>query len=136
MSGAEAALEAAMFEALALDVTVAALLGNPLRVAGSGGTAPAFPYLELVRHESADAGGAGVDASEHRIDLAVVSRDAGGVRVKQAMAAVGAALSHAELEMAGWRCVLLVPLFTDAVRSGVQMWRAVVRLKAVIEPAG
>lgn len=136
MSGAEAALEGAILEALAADVYVGALLGNPLRIAELGGPAPAFPYLELVRHESADAGGAGVEGSEHRIDLAVVSRDAGGVRVKQAVAAVRVALAGAELAMENWRCVLLVPLFTDAVRSGVQMWRAVLRLKAVVEPAG
>ncbi len=135
MSGAEAALEAAVLEVLAADVDVAALLGNPLRVAGSGGPAPAFPYLEMVRHESVDAGGAGVEGSEHRVDLAVVSRDAGGVRVKQAMAAVRAALSNADLEMEDWRCALLVPVFMDAARSGVQMWRAVLRLKAVVEPA-
>jgi hypothetical protein len=135
VNGAEAALEAAILEALAADVHVVALLGDPLRVAGSGGPAPAFPYLEVVRHESIDAGGAGVEGSEHRVDLAVVSRDAGGVRVKQAMAAVRAALQGADLDMEGWRCVLLVPLFMDASRSGVQMWRALLRIKAVVEPA-
>jgi hypothetical protein len=135
VSGAEAALEAAILEALGVDTEVAALIGSPLRVAGSGGPVPAFPYLEVVRHESVDAGGAGVEASEHRVDLAVVSRDTSGVRVKQAMAAVRTALSSADLDMGAWRCVLLVPVFMDSARSGVQMWRAVLRLKAVIEPA-
>ena len=132
---AEEALEAAILAALAEDASVAAVLGDPVRLLGAGGPAPAFPYLEVVRHESVDAGAAGIEASEHRIDLAVVCRDAGGARVKAAIAAVRAALSGAELAMAGWRCVLLVPLFSDAARSGVQMWRGLLRLKAVVESA-
>ena len=55
---AEEALEAAILAALAEDAGVRELLGDPLRVAGSGGPAPAFPYLDLVRHESVDAGAA------------------------------------------------------------------------------
>lgn len=132
---AEEALEAAILVALAEDAEVTQLLGGPLRVIGAGGPAPAFPYLEVVRHESADAGAAGVEASEHRIDLAVVCRDSGGARVKAAIAAVRAVLSGAELAMTGWRCVFLVPLFSDAARSGIQMWRGLLRLKAVVERA-
>jgi hypothetical protein len=132
---AEEALEAAILAALAEDAGVRELLGDPLRVAGSGGPAPAFPYLDLVRHESVDAGAAGVQASEHRIDLAVVSRDAGGAQAKAAIAAVRTALADADLTMAGWRCVLFAPLFSDAARSGVRAWRGLVRLKAVVEAA-
>ena len=76
-----------------------------------------------------------MEASEHRIDLVVVSRDAGGRRVKAAVAAVRAALAEAGLAMEGWRCVLLVPVFADAARSGIQMWRGLLRVKAVVEPA-
>jgi hypothetical protein len=76
-----------------------------------------------------------VEASEHRIDLAVVCRDAGGARVRAATAAMRAALREAELAMTGWRCVLLVPVFHDAARSGIQIWRGLLRLKAVVEAA-
>jgi hypothetical protein len=129
---AEEALEAAILAVLAEDADVAELLGDPLRVIGAG-AAPAYPYLEVVRHQSVDAGGAGVEATEHRIDLAVVCRDSGGARVKAALAAVRAALGETELAMTGWRCVLLVPLFSDAARSGIQVWRGLLRLKAVVE---
>jgi hypothetical protein len=37
--------------------------------------------------------------------------------------------------MTGWRCVLLVPLFSDAARSSVEVRCAVMRLKAVVEAA-
>ena len=132
---AEEALEAAILAMLAEDAEVTAMLGDPLRVLGAGGPAPAFPYLEVARHESVDAGAAGVEASEHRIDLAVVCRGAGGAQARAAIAAVRTALGGAELIMTGWRCVLLVPLFSDAARSGVQIWRGLLRLKAVVEPA-
>ena len=131
---AEEALEAAILAVLAEDVAVSGMLGDPLRVVGVG-PAPAFPYLEMARHERVDAGSAGVDAGEHRIDLAVMCRDTGGVRVRAAIAAVRAALDGAELAMTGWRCVLLVPVFTDAARSGVHVWRGLLRLKAVVEAA-
>lgn len=129
---AEEALEAAILAVLAEDAAVAEMLGDPLRLVGAG-PAPAFPFLELARHERIDAGSAGVDAGEHRIDLAVMCRDTGSARVNAAIAAVRAALGGAELVMTGWRCVLLVPVFTDAVRSDVHVWRGLLRLKAVVE---
>lgn len=133
MSGAESALERAVLEALAADAEVKALLGDPVRVGELGSPLPAYPYLEIGRHTSEPSGGVDAEASEHRVDLVVVSRDAGGVMAKQALAAVHAALMSAELEMDGWRCVLLVPLFTDATRQRIGLWRALLRVKVVVE---
>lgn len=75
-----------------------------------------------------------MEASEHRIDLVIVSRDVGGGMAKAALAAARAALMEADLEMDGWRCVLLLPLFSDAARHRVGLWRALLHLKAVVEP--
>lgn len=133
MSGAESALERAMLEAIAADAEVKALLGDPVRVGELGSPLPAYPYLEIGRHTSEPSGGVDAEASEHRIDLVVVSRDAGGVTAKQALAAVRAALMTAELEMDGWRCVLLVPVFADATRQRIGLWRALLRVKVVVE---
>lgn len=55
-----------------------------------------------------------VEASEHRVDLVVVSR-MDGVR---AIAAIRDALRAAELEMEGWRCVLPVPAFAGTLSRG------------------
>jgi hypothetical protein len=129
---AEGALEAAIMAALDGSPAVTGLLGSPVRLLGAE-YRPPFPYLEVARHQSVDLGAAGVVSSEHRVDLAVVSRDSGGQRVKEAMAAVRAALTGAELEMPGWRCVLLVPVFSDVARSGIEIWRAMMRLKVVVE---
>lgn len=135
MSGAEAALEAAILEVLRADEGVAAVLGDPLRVAEIAGARPAFPYLEVGRHGSEPSGGAEVEMSTHRVDLVCVSRDGGGSQAKEAIAAVRMALRQASLEMEGWRCVLLVPVFTDAMRPEPGVWRALLRVKAVVEAA-
>jgi len=82
---------------------------------------------------SESAGGVDAEASEHRVDLVVVSRDIGGAQAKEALAAVRAALTAAGLAMDGWRCVLLLPLFADATRQRVGLWHALLRMKAVVE---
>ena len=122
-----------MLEVLAEDDAVKALLGDPVRVGELGSPLPAYPYLEIARHTSEPSGGVDAEVSEHRVDLVVVSRDAGGKQAKEALAAVRAALMDAELEMDGWRCVLLVPLFSDATRQRIGLWRALLRMKAVVE---
>ena len=48
-------------------------------------------------------------------------------------AIVRAALMEASLVLEGWRCVLLLPLFADATRQRVGLWRALLRMKAVVE---
>ncbi len=135
MSGAENALEGAIIAALRADVGVRELLGDPVRVAEADAPSPAYPFLEIGRHVSEPSGGVEAEASEHRVDIVVVSRDIGGRQAKQALAAVRAALTGAALEMEGWRCVLLVPLFADATRQRVGLWRALLRIKAAVESA-
>lgn len=135
MSGAESALESAILAALEADAGVAALLGDPVRVAEVGTPSPAYPFVEIARHVSEPTGGVGAEVSEHRIDIVVASRDMGGREAKEALAAVRAALADTELTMEGWRCVLLVPLFVDATRQKIGFWRALLRVKAVVEAA-
>lgn len=130
---AESALEAAILAAMAADAGVRAKLGDPLRFEEAGAPRPAFPYLEFVRHESRPIGGVNVEASEHRVDFAVVSRVLDGREAMEATDAVSAALDGAELVMDGWRCVLLLPVYLDATRTRPGLWRALLRVKAVVE---
>lgn len=130
---AESALEAAILAAMAADAGVRAKLGDPLQFEEAGAPRPAFPYLEFVRHESRPIGGVNVEASEHRVDFAVVSRVLDGREAMEAMDAVSAALDGAELVMDGWRCVLLLPVYLDATRTRPGLWRALLRVKAVVE---
>jgi hypothetical protein len=133
VSVAEDALEAAILAALQADEDVAELLGSPLRVMEAGSSAPRYPFLELGRHVSEPRDGLDVEMSEHRIDLAIVSRDQGGGEARTGVAAVRASLTGAALAMEGWRCVLLTPLFADATRQKVGLWRGLLRLKALVE---
>ncbi len=135
MSSAEEALEGAIIAVLSGDTDVQALLGEPMRIVEGTSPKPAYPYLEVARHLSEPAGAAGVAASEHRVDLVVISRLDGGTDGVRAIAAIRAALGAAELEMEGWRCVLLVPAFADTLNRGRGIWRAILRMRAVVEAA-
>ena len=104
-----------------------------MRVLDVSSPAPAYPYLEIARHFASPAGAAGYEGSEHRVDLAAVSRLDGAVASRSAMAAVRAALEGAELAMEGWRCVLLLPVFADTLHQGRGIWRSILRVKAVVE---
>lgn len=133
MSGAETALKSAILVALAEDEDVRAVLGETLRVREVSGVLPAYPYLEIVRHSSEPAGAAGVEGSRHVVDLAVMSRNDGGREGLEGLAAVRKALQSAVLAMAGWRCVLLTPVFADVLRQTPHVWRALLRVRCVLE---
>lgn len=124
-----------MLAALAADAGVRGVLGDPLRILDVGSPKPAYPYLEIARHFSLPAGAAGVEASEHRVDLVAVSRMDSGAEAMSAMAAIRAALAEAELAMEGWRCVLLLPAFADTLQQGRGLWRSILRMRAVVEAA-
>lgn len=122
-----------MLAALAADAGVRELLGEPLRVIGLASPAPAYPYLEIARHLVSPAGTAGVAASEHRVDLVVVSQFDGRARGRSAIAAMRSALEAAELAMEGWRCVLLLPAFADTLSGERGIRRSLLRMRAVVE---
>jgi hypothetical protein len=133
--GAEEALESAILGVLAMDADIKVVLGDPPRVFEAAEARPLYPYLEIARHEAISAGSAGSEANEHRIDLAIASRDGGRAEARAALAAVRGALAGASLTMEGWRCVLLVPVFADMVRGKFGAYCALIRIKAVVEPA-
>lgn len=131
--GAEWALEEAILEALGADAAVQAALGDPLRIREEGSERPAFPFLELVRQESRSVGSAGAEASEHRIDLGVVTRMGAEIAGREALDAVRAALTRESVAVEGWRCVLLFPVYCDYVRTKEKGRRGLLRIKAVLE---
>lgn len=135
MSGREEALEKALLQRLAADSAVQLALGLPLRVVNQTSPRPILPYLEIARHLSEPREAAGVAASLHAIDLAVVSREEAGAEARRAIAAVRTCLAGGGPPMTGWLCALLVPGFTDVFRERIGQWRAVLRVRAVIEPA-
>jgi hypothetical protein len=77
-----------------------------------------------------------VEATEHLVDLAVVSRDLGGKQARAAVAAVREALDDRELVMDDGHCVLLLAQFTDTMRTRPGLWRSLLRIRAIVEPVG
>lgn len=135
MSGAESALEAALIALLSDDAGVRAVLGDPARVRRSGDSQPAYPYIELARHETVPADVSEVAASEHRLDLAILSRNDGGDGARAGLAAARTALAQTGLEMEDWRCVMVAPVFAQVMRSDNGMWRGLLRVRAIMEGA-
>jgi len=133
VSVAEEALESAIVAALAADAGVAAALGEPLRLLDGASQLPGYPYLEIARRQSQANNASGVASEIVTIDLAVMSRDEGGRLARDAIAEVSRAVREVSLEMEGWRCVLLLPVFTDALRQRIGLWRALLRIRAVVE---
>lgn len=134
MSGAEQEVEAAIMSVIVGDPDVRGILGYPVRVRKEAGDRPAWPYMEIARHVSEPANSLAYEAEEHRIDIAVMSLGKGGTDGFAAIAAMRAALNRTELSMDGWRCILLAPLFSDSLAAGVGRWRAMLRLRVLVEP--
>ena len=135
MSGVEEALETAILAAIAGDAAVVAALGDPLRIADLASPQPAYPFLELVRRTSEPFNSAGCEAYIVTIDLAVVSREEGGRIARAAMSDVRNALREAEITMDGWHCVVLTPVFADTMRRAIGRWRALLRVRGIVERA-
>jgi hypothetical protein len=131
---AEVELEAALLAAIAANAGVQELLGDPVRIEETGSPRPKFPYLEVVRHEVRPAGSCGVEAAEHLVDLAVVSRDLGGKLARAAVAAIRKVLDDVELVMDDGQCILLLAQFTDTMRTRPGLWRSLLRVRAIVEP--
>lgn len=133
MSGAEEALESAILAALAEDAGVSAALGKPLRLLELGSPLPGYPFLEIARRQCEPNNSAGCEGFVVTIDLVVTSRDEGGRIARDALAEVRRALRDANLEMEQWRCVLHLPVFADAMRQRIGLWRALLRIRCVVE---
>jgi hypothetical protein len=133
VSGADEALESALLVALAADAGVTAALGDPLRLLDGASQLPGYPYLDIARRQSEANDSAGCESVVVTMDLVVMSRDEGGRLARYAIAQVRRALLEASLEMDGWRCVLLLPVFADALRQRIGLWRALLRIRAVVE---
>lgn len=118
---------------LGADVDVAAALGDPLRVIAAGASAPAYPCLEIARHEVRPADAAEAEAEEHRIDLALLGPENAEDVLLEGLRAVRAALTGWKPDGEGWRCVLLSPVFADALRAPGRMRRATLRVRVIVE---
>lgn len=130
------ALERGVLDALRADADVQAVLGAPARVFDGGAEAPAYPYLELVRHSIEDVSGADAPMWRHELDLAVMTSVGGRDEAKAAADAVRRVVDADGVAVDEYRVVVGVVRFVDVVRATTHTWRALVRLRLVVEAVG
>lgn len=122
--GPAAALQAAIYERLAADAALAALVGGAIHDALPQGAAPDLFVLLGAEQVRAQGDGTGAGA-EHRITVSVVSEAAGFLAAKQAAGAVSDALDGAMLSLARGRLVALRFLRARALRTGAGQRRRI-----------
>lgn len=122
--GVASALQAAVYQRLAADAPLAALVGTAIYDALPGGTLPPL-YLALgpeVARDKSDKTGAG---AEHEFTISVVTDAAGFAAAKDAAAAVSDALIDAPLALSRGRLVSLVFYRATAARVGTNDQRQI-----------
>ena len=134
---AEAAIEAALMELLRADAGVQAVFGNPARVFDAESDAPLFAFAELERHEVTSAGAALVDGHEHRLTLAVFTREDGLKGAKAAVAALRGAVEGAAWSVPGVHVVMAHVVYGDVMRTAdKRAFRGIIRIRIISEEAG
>ena len=135
MSSAHAALQTAIFSALAADPALAAIAGPP-RIYDDVPQDAAFPYLSFGASIDRDWSTSTEPGEEHLFTLHVWSRARGRREVFAILAALRAALHDRALALTGFRLVNLREEFAEARPDpDSDTYHGVLRLRAVTEPA-
>lgn len=134
MSGADAwALQAAIFNALAADAALTALLGGP-RIHDRVPAGAVLPYVTLGDGIATDWSTGTETGTEHLLRLHVWVRDGGRKAVRDIAAAIHAVLHEADLPLAAGHLVNL--RFTTArilTDPDGETWHGVLDYRAVTE---
>ena len=102
--GPSAALQAAIYERLSSDARVAALVGPAIYDAPPAGRLPPL-WVSLGAEEVRDRSDVSGPGAEHRLTISVVGEATGFAQAKEAAAAIGDALTGADLALARGRLV-------------------------------
>ncbi|WP_156398391.1 DUF3168 domain-containing protein [Caulobacter sp. Root1455] len=135
MSGADAAVTAALVEALKAAPAVSALVAA--RVHADAPRHPVYPCVSLGRQEGrpfGSDGDLGADGLEHLLTLTCASKFGGPEEARAVTAAVRAAVHNAALSVAGRRLVTLRVTYADVFRAADrELSLGVLRVRAVTE---
>ncbi len=128
------ALQKAVFAALLSDAAVASAIDD--RLYDAPPREPAFPYVTIGETRVSDWSTGTEDGAEHRLSLAVWSRERGKRQSYEIMDAIEAVLHDAPLVLDGHALVNLRFEFAEVgrERDGIT-WRATMRFRAVTETA-
>ena len=134
MLSSSSALRAAIHRALLKDSALLAVLGGP-RVYDEPPRELTFPYVTLGEARLADLSVDGGRIEEHQLTLHAWSRHGGHKEAHSIAAALLSALDDAPLTLSGHRLVNLRFAIADIRRDSSRAYHAVVRFRAVTEPA-
>jgi hypothetical protein len=113
---------------------VQAILGNPVRLVEAPVKLTAFPFALWRRWESKPIDASLVQSDEHIATLEVVCRQTGADVARQAIAALATCAAEARPNAVGARIVLILPLYSDVMRSADgRSWLGIVRLKIIAD---
>lgn len=113
---------------------VQAVLGNPVRLVEAPVKLTAFPFAVWRRWESKPIDASLVQSDEHIATLELVCRQNGADVARQAIAALATCAAEAKPNAVGARIVLILPLYSDVMRSADgRSWLGIVRLKIIAD---
>jgi Protein of unknown function (DUF3168) len=117
------------------DAAVIASLGNPARIYGAPVKMGAMPFAVWRRWETRNVDASGAPTHEHVATLEVVSKQTGADEARAAVAALAARASGLVPAAVGAKIVLVLPVYSDVMRStDGRSWLGIVRLKIIAEP--
>ena len=126
-------MQAALMAGLRGDAGVVAAFGDPARVYDDETRAPAFPFARIERHESVPTGTGDI---EHRISIAVTSREGGLWQAKDALSAIRAGVESLTWDVAGHHVVMAHVIYADTMRaSDAESYRGLMRIRIISEEA-
>jgi hypothetical protein len=134
MPSSALALQQSIFEALAADAALVALLGAP-RIYDDTPQPATFPYITFGASQTRDYDSTTSAADEHIVTLHVWSREAGRKQAHEIVGAMRQALHDRPLALPGHRLINLRHDFSEARRDpDGETIRGLLRLRAVTEP--
>ncbi|MEO1100585.1 MAG: DUF3168 domain-containing protein [Pseudomonadota bacterium] len=131
---AERELLSALVGAAKTDPDVQSIFGVPARIFEDEPERGTYPFAFVSAHETTPSGGVSVDGAVHRVTMVVKSRHGGRAEAREALGVLRAAIERAELILSGQRVVLVLPVYSDVLRSrNLRSFRGLLRLRVVTE---
>jgi len=134
MTAPASELQTAVVARLTADARLLKLLGSA-RIYDRAVRDAAYPYVVLAALRTTDWTTGTEPGAEHRLTFHVWSRAAGRHQAADIADALRAALADARPAMTGHRVISLQHEATELPPRNGELWQAVVRFRAVTEPA-
>ena len=127
-------LISAVLTALQADQDLQAWVGNPARIVDGELPAPAFPYIALERQETEPADTVEHRGFQHSLHFAAYIHNRSAQTARKLVGALWAAIEGLEFSLSDQRVILVLPTYSDVLRTKNQrILRGVLRVKLYTE---